>query len=37
MRDFYVEGVGQMFGGPFIEGCEKILLFGEALKSMGIF
>ena len=30
--EFLVEGVGQMFWSPFIEGRDKILLLGEALK-----
>ena len=32
MKDFSVEGVSQMFGGPFFECRENILPFGQALK-----
>ena len=37
MQDFSVEWIRQMFGGPFIEGRDKILLLGEAQKFGVIF
>ena len=37
MQDFSVEKVRQIFGGPFFEGRDKILVLGEALKFGEIF
>ena len=32
MQDFSVEGVRQMFGGPFFKGLDKILLLAKPRK-----